>query len=178
MKRLLVVVDMQKDFIDGSLGTKEAQTIVPNVVEKIKKYQSEGDEVVFTFDTHYENYLETQEGKRLPVKHCIKGTEGWELDKALQDFDEGLHYEKNSFGSDTLASIIRHLYSIYDKGFYIELVGVCTDICIVSNALLIKSFEPEIRIMVDASCCAGTTPEKHKAALEVMKSCQIDVIGE
>ena len=178
MKRLLVVVDMQRDFIDGSLGTKEAQEIVPNVAEKIKEYQNAGDQVVFTFDTHYENYLETQEGKRLPVKHCIKGTEGWELDKALQDF-QGIHCEKNSFGSDNLASIIRHLYSIHhNKGFYVELIGVCTDICVVSNALLIKSIEPEVRIVVDASCCAGTTPEKHKAALEVMKSCQIDVIGE
>ena len=102
MKRLLVVVDMQRDFIDGSLGTKEAQEIVPNVAEKIKEYQNAGDQVVFTFDTHYENYLETQEGKRLPVKHCIKGTEGWELDKALQDF-KGEYFEKPSFGSRELA---------------------------------------------------------------------------
>ena len=180
MKRLLVVVDMQKDFIDGSLGTKEAQAIVPNVAEKIKEYQHAGSVVVFTFDTHYENYMETQEGKRLPVEHCIRETEGWELDEALRDFD-GLPIEKSSFGSDVLASVIGDLYNVHSEcvdDFYVELIGVCTDICVVSNALLIKSIEPEVRIVVDASCCAGTTPEKHKAALEVMKSCQIDVIGE
>ena len=180
MKRLLVVVDMQKDFIDGSLGTKEAQQIVPNVAEKIKEYQNAGDAVIFTFDTHYENYMETEEGKRLPVKHCIKGTEGWELDKALRDFD-GLSIEKSSFGSNILASVIGDLYNVHSacaEDFSVELVGVCTDICVVSNALLIKSIEPEVHIMVNSSCCAGTTPEKHKAALEVMKSCQIDVIGE
>lgn len=180
MKRLLVVVDMQKDFINGSLGIKEAQAIVPNVAEKIREYQSAGDEVVFTLDTHHENYLETQEGKRLPVEHCIEGTEGWELDKAFQDFD-GIRIEKPSFGSGTLVETIEHLYYVYNTrvdDFYVELIGVCTDICVVSNALLIKSIEPEVRIVVDASCCAGTTPEKHKAALEVMKSCQIDVIGE
>lgn len=180
MKRILVVVDMQKDFIDGSLGTKEAQAIVSKVAEKIREYQSAGHVVIFTFDTHYENYMDTQEGKRLPVKHCIKGTEGWELDKALQDFD-GLPIEKSSFGSDILASAIGDLYNVHSacvEDFSVELIGVCTDICVVSNALLIKSFEPEVHIVVDASCCAGTTPEKHNAALEVMKSCQIDVIGE
>lgn len=169
MKRLLVVVDMQKDFIDGSLGTKEAQEIVPNVAEKIKEYQNAGDQVVFTFDTHYENYLETQEGKRLPVKHCIKGTEGWELDKALQDF-EGEYFEKPSFGS-------RELAQWAEKGEFssIELVGLCTDICVISNALLLKAYLPETPVSVDASCCAGVSPESHNNALEAMKMCQIDV---
>lgn len=169
MKRLLVVVDMQKDFIDGSLGTKEAQEIVPNVAEKIKEYQNAGDQVVFTFDTHYENYLETQEGKRLPVKHCIKGTEGWELDKALQDF-KGKYFEKPSFGS-------RELAQWAEKGDFssIELVGLCTDICVISNALLLKAYLPETPVSVDASCCAGVSPESHNNALEAMKMCQIDV---
>lgn len=169
MKRLLVVVDMQKDFIDGSLGTKEAQEIVPNVAEKIKEYQNAGDQVVFTFDTHYENYLETQEGKRLPVKHCIKGTEGWELDKALQDF-KGKYFEKPSFGS-------RELAQWAEKGDFssIELVGLCTDICVISNALLLKAYLPETPVSIDASCCAGVSPESHNNALEAMKMCQIDV---
>ena len=169
MKRLLVVVDMQRDFIDGSLGTKEAQEIVPNVAEKIKEYQNAGDQVVFTFDTHYENYLETQEGKRLPVKHCIKGTEGWELDKSLQDF-KGEYFEKPSFGS-------RELAQWAEKGDFssIELVGLCTDICVISNALLLKAYLPETPVSVDASCCAGVSPESHNNALEAMKMCQIDV---
>lgn len=169
MKRLLVVVDMQRDFIDGSLGTKEAQEIVPNVAEKIKEYQNAGDQVVFTFDTHYENYLETQEGKRLPVKHCIKGTEGWELDKALQDF-KGKYFEKPSFGS-------RELAQWAEKGDFssIELVGLCTDICVISNALLLKAYLPETPVSIDASCCAGVSPESHNNALEAMKMCQIDV---
>lgn len=169
MKRLLVVVDMQRDFIDGSLGTKEAQAIVPKVAEKIREYQNAGDQVVFTFDTHYENYLETQEGKRLPVKHCIKGTEGWELDKALQDF-KGEYFEKPSFGS-------RELAQWAEKGDFssIELVGLCTDICVISNALLLKAYLPETPVSVDASCCAGVSPESHNNALEAMKMCQIDV---
>lgn len=169
MKRLLVVVDMQKDFIDGSLGTKEAQAIVPKVAEKIREYQNAGDQVVFTFDTHYENYLETQEGKRLPVKHCIKGTEGWELDKSLQDF-KGEYFEKPSFGS-------RELAQWAEKGDFssIELVGLCTDICVISNALLIKAYLPETPVLVDSSCCAGVTPASHDNALEAMKMCQIDV---
>lgn len=169
MKRLLVVVDMQKDFIDGSLGTKEAQAIVPKVAEKIREYQNAGDQVVFTFDTHYENYLETQEGKRLPVKHCIKGTEGWELDKSLQDF-KGEYFEKPSFGS-------RELAQWAEKGDFssIELVGLCTDICVISNALLLKAYLPETPVSVDASCCAGVSPESHNNALEAMKMCQIDV---
>ena len=169
MKRLLVVVDMQKDFIDGSLGTKEAQTIVPKVAEKIREYQSAVYKVLYTIDTHQENYLETQEGKRLPVKHCIKGTEGWELDKSLQDF-KGECFEKPSFGS-------RELAQWAEKGGFssIELVGLCTDICVISNALLIKAYLPETPVLVDSSCCAGVTPASHDNALEAMKMCQIDV---
>ncbi len=169
MKRLLVVVDMQKDFIDGSLGTAEAQKIVPNVAEKIEKYQAAGDEVVFTFDTHYENYMETQEGKRLPVPHCIKGTPGWELDKMLQKFS-GKQFEKPAFGSKELAA-----WAADQEYSGIELVGLCTDICVISNALLLKAYLPETPVSVDSTCCAGVTPESHKNALEAMKMCQIDV---
>ena len=160
MKSLLVVVDMQKDFIDGSLGTREAQKIVKNVAEKIQSAEAAGTQVVFTYDTHPENYLETQEGKRLPVEHCIKGTPGWELDKALQGF-HGKVFEKPTFGSKALEQM--------------ELVGLCTDICVISNALLLKAFLPESTVVVDASCCAGVTPESHANALEAMKMCQIEV---
>ena len=170
MKRLLVVVDMQKDFIDGSLGTKEAQAIVPNVAEKIRKYQAAGDTVVFTLDTHGENYLDTREGKNLPVIHCIKNTPGWELDAALTDF-EGKRFEKPTFGSKDLAEWVS------EQGFdAIELVGLCTDICVISNAMLVKAYLPEAEISVDASCCAGVTPQSHLNALEAMKMCQIEVI--
>lgn len=169
MKRLLVVVDMQKDFIDGSLGTKEAQLIVPDVAEKIRQYQENGDSVAFTFDTHTENYANTQEGRRLPVVHCVKNTPGWELDKSLQQFS-GKTFEKPTFGSCDLAEWAR------EEGFEsIELVGLCTDICVISNALLLKAYLPETVIAVDSSCCAGVTKESHMNALEAMKMCQIDV---
>lgn len=169
MKRLLVVVDMQKDFIDGSLGTREAEMIVPKVVEKVKEFQGADDEVVFTFDTHHEDYLETQEGKRLPVVHCVKGTPGWELDKSLNDFG-GKRFEKGTFGSRELGE-----WALANKFDYIELVGLCTDICVISNALLVKAFLPEATVAVDAACCAGVTPASHKNALEAMKMCQIEV---
>lgn len=169
MKRLLVVVDMQKDFIDGSLGTKEAQGIVQKVAEKIKAAQEAGTQVAFTYDTHPENYLQTPEGKRLPVEHCIKGTPGWELDQELQGF-EGRRFEKPTFGSKELAQWAE------DEGFeQIELVGLCTDICVISNALLLKAYLPESVVAIDASCCAGVTPESHANALEAMKMCQIEV---
>jgi nicotinamidase-related amidase len=170
MKRLLVVVDMQKDFIDGSLGTKEAQEIVPAVAKKIEEYQAAGDEVVFTFDTHQENYLNTQEGQKLPVVHCIKGTPGWELDQALQGY-EGRHFEKPTFGSKELCEWAA------EGGFdAIELVGLCTDICVISNALLLKAYLPETPVKVDSACCAGVTPASHENALAAMKMCQIEVL--
>ena len=161
MKRLLIVVDMQNDFITGSLGTREAQQAVEPVVRKVLEYKEKGDEVVFTLDTHFENYSETQEGRRLPVPHCIKGTEGWKLCPQLEGFD-GKRFEKHTFGSRECADYAA-------KGGYdqIELIGVCTDICVVSM--------PETPIKVDAACCAGVTPESHRAALETMKMCQIDV---
>lgn len=169
MKKLLVVVDMQKDFIDGSLGTKEAQEIVSAVAEKIEAYQAAGDEVVFTYDTHEENYLDTQEGKKLPVVHCIKGTPGWELDQALQKY-EGKRFEKPTFGSRSLAE-----WASFQEFEEVELVGLCTDICVISNALLLKAYMPEMPVAVDASCCAGVTPASHNNALEAMKMCQIEI---
>ncbi len=171
MKRLLVVVDMQKDFIDGSLGTEEARAIVPGVREKVVKCQAEGWDVAFTLDTHEENYLDTQEGKKLPVPHCIVDTDGWELCEELGDF-KGRYFEKNTFGSMALAEWAA------GKGYEeVELAGLCTDICVISNALLLKAALPEARIRVDAKCCAGVTPESHKNALEAMKMCQVEIDG-
>ena len=175
--RYLVVVDMQKDFIDGSLGTDEAQGIVEKVKEKILSYPKEM--VYATLDTHGEDYLSTQEGKVLPVPHCIKGTEGWGLHPALKELILPDHFfEKGSFGSLQLAESMRELFRQQDsmEGASIELVGLCTDICVVSNALLLKAFLPEIPISVDSSCCAGVTKEKHLAALETLRSCQIEVL--
>lgn len=170
MKRLLVVVDMQNDFIDGSLGTLEALNIVPKVKKKIDEYLASDDEVVFTLDTHEENYMETQEGKNLPVLHCVRGSNGWELHDSLKNY-KGKRFEKNTFGSEKLGGFIK------GKGYdSIELIGLCTDICVISNALLLKAFEPEIPVWVDSSCCAGVTPESHDNALNAMKICHIEVI--
>ncbi|MBE6734749.1 MAG: cysteine hydrolase [Ruminococcaceae bacterium] len=174
MKNILVVVDMQKDFVDGSLGTPEAQAIVPAVVKKIEEFN--GD-IIVTYDTHPENYLETSEGIKLPVKHCIKGTEGWELDKNVAEALSSKPYtavEKPTFGSVDLPSVIRKITG--DQDFTIELVGLCTDICVVSNALLLKANFPECKISVDSACCAGVTVDTHNHALSVMRMCQIDVI--
>ena len=174
MKKVLVVVDMQKDFVDGALGTSEAVAIVDNVVEKIVNF--DGD-VIATYDTHYDNYMDTQEGKKLPVPHCIKGTEGWELDKKVQAALDKKGYRavcKPTFGSVDLVEIIGN-YNIND--IEVELIGLCTDICVVSNALLLKANYPEMTIKVDAKCCAGVTPDKHNAALETMASCQIEIIA-
>lgn len=172
MKNILIVVDMQKDFVDGALGTKEAVAIVDKVVEKIQSFK--GD-VIATYDTHGENYMDTQEGKKLPVPHCIKDTEGWKLDKRVQEALEEKGYTqvyKPTFGSVDLVEIIRK-YDI--ENTQVEFIGLCTDICVVSNALLLKANFPEMNILVDAACCAGVTPAKHIAALETMSSCQIDV---
>jgi len=175
--RILIVVDMQTDFIDGTLGTKEAAAIVPAVERKIRDFDGK---VIFTYDTHPENYLETQEGRNLPVKHCIEGTEGWRLPGVLDDLriEKGASvYRKPTFGSRYLAQDLLAL-SKREKIESIELIGLCTDICVVSNALLIKAFLPETQILVDATCCAGVTPARHRAALDTMKSCQIKITGE
>lgn len=169
MKDVLIVVDMQKDFIDGSLGTKEAVAIVPNVKKKISEYEAAGKEIIFTRDTHFENYLETFEGKHLPVEHCIKGTEGWQVNPELERAEK-THIDKLTFGFEGWKEYIK------DASTSVEIIGLCTDICVISNALLLRAYYPEMDIMVDASCCAGVTPEKHDAALEVMRSCQIEVI--
>lgn len=182
MRKLLIVVDMQNDFIDGSLGTKEAQAIVSNVINKIRQFNGT---VVYTRDTHDENYLSTQEGKNLPVKHCIKGTEGWEIPDAIlaADYDKRAGrvlkqiYDKPTFGCVELAEDISKWYAQdLEEDLEIELIGLCTDICVVSNALLLKAFLPSVRIMVDSKCCAGVTPSSHKAALETLRACQVDVI--
>ena len=174
MNKLLVVVDMQKDFIDGSLGTSEAQAIVPAVVEKIKSF--DGD-VVYTMDTHHNNYLETQEGRKLPVVHCVINTEGWKLHPDVQAAlnEKNAHViTKPTFGAVDLIEYIE-LDKRHKKYDSIELVGLCTDICVVSNALLLKAYYPETLISVYASCCAGVTQETHQAALTTMKMCQIEV---
>ena len=174
MKRFLVVVDTQKDFVDGALGSGDAVAIVPSVVEKIKSFDGE---IFVTLDTHFDNYPETAEGKKLPVPHCIKGTEGWQLDKnvtcALSD-REYTAVEKPTFGSLELPRLIEA--SADGDDFSIEIIGLCTDICVVSNALVLKANFPEIPISVDSACCAGVTPQAHEAALATMRSCQIDVI--
>ena len=177
MQKILIIVDMQNDFITGALGTEEAKAIIPKILRKILDYKP--SERYITMDTHFDNYLTTQEGKNLPVSHCIEGTEGWELEEHIKSTsvkDDNIIC-KSSFGCLGLINKIAKLYT-QDTELKVELVGVCTDICVISNALLIKSAFPEVEITVDASCCAGTTPEKHKAALEVMKSCQINVINE
>jgi len=176
MRKILIVVDMQKDFVDGALGSKEAVAIVDNVVNKIEAY--DGD-IIVTYDTHPENYMETQEGKNLPVPHCIKGTAGWELDDKVQAAVNKKEYkviEKPTFGSTELPEYIKVNYN--PDEIEIELVGLCTDICVVSNALLCKANFLETKVSVDASCCAGVTPDSHNAALTTMKMCQVNVIGE
>ena len=173
MKKILIVVDMQKDFVDGALGTGEAVAIVDNVVKKIEGF--DGD-IIVTYDTHPENYMETQEGKNLPVPHCIKGTDGWKLDAKVQAAVDKKAYkviEKPTFGSTELSEYIRENYN--PEEIEIELIGLCTDICVVSNALLLKANFTETEISVDASCCAGVTPGSHNAALTTMKMCQVIV---
>ena len=177
VNKLLVVVDMQNDFIDGSLGTKEAQEIVPKVIEKIKNFDGI---IVTTMDTHDEDYLSTQEGKNLPVKHCICGEDGWALNsevmQAIAETKAEVHNfcRKNTFGSMELAQMLKEAYE--GQEVEIELIGLCTDICVISNAMLIKAALPEVKVSVDASCCAGVTPESHRNALEAMKMCQIGIV--
>lgn len=175
MKKLLVLVDIQNDFVDGSLGTSEAVAIVPNVEKKIVEWDGE---IACTMDTHNEDYLMTSEGKKLPVPHCIKESGGWQINDrvcvAVKTSKKNVKvFTKETFGSTELADYIS------SEGFdHIEFVGLCTDICVISNALLAKAASPESTIVVDASCCAGVTPQSHRNALNAMKSCQIDIINE
>ena len=169
MKHFLVVVDMQKDFVDGALGTKEAVAIVPAVVQKIRDFDGE---IIVTLDTHFENYMQTNEGLHLPVPHCIRGTEGWGLDSKVLSALEGKCYtvvEKPTFGSVELPNVIAG--KAEEENFTIELIGLCTDICVVSNALMLKAYFPGNEIFVDKACCAGVTPESHEAALCTMGFC-------
>lgn len=173
MNQAYVIIDMQNDFIDGALGTKEAQAVVPRIEAKIvasKKDTSVSTDLIFTQDTHGENYLDTQEGQKLPVPHCIKDTKGWNICRQLLPYTLfATILEKPTFGSTDLIAETAE----YDR---IVLMGVCTDICVISNAMLLKAFYPEKEICVDASCCAGVTPENHARALEAMKMCQIDIL--
>ena len=173
MKKFLVVVDMQKDFVYGAVGSKEAVAIVPNVVKKINDFEGE---IFVTYDTHFENYMDTNEGKNLPVPHCIKGTEGFELNVEVAKALEGKDFtkvEKITFGSVDLPKLVGE--AAKGEEFTVELVGLCTDICGVSNALVLKANYPEMHIGLDSTCCAGVTPESHHAALTTMKMCQIEV---
>lgn len=173
MKHFLVVVDMQKDFVDGALGTAEAVAIVPDVVKKIEGFDGK---IFVTFDTHFEDYMQTAEGRKLPVPHCIRGTDGWQLNTDVADALRGKDYtavEKPTFGSVELPALIEK--EADGEEFTIELIGLCTDICVVSNALLLKAHFREAEISVDAACCAGVTPETHAAALQTMSCCQITV---
>ena len=174
MQNILLVIDMQNDFIDGALGTPEAVAIVGKVAEKIKSFPGR---VIFTRDTHEENYMETQEGKKLPVPHCIRGSQGWQIREELEKLRTGPAVDKPTFGSQALGELLLKLDK-EEKIGSITLVGLCTDICVISNALLAKAFLPEVPITVDASCCAGVTPESHKTALSAMKMCQIQVENE
>ena len=182
--KVLVVIDMQKDFVDGALGSPEAQAIVPNVAAKVKQYAEMEDAVIlYTRDTHYDNYMETMEGQYLPVPHCIYGSEGWSIIPEVY-VDNGRTYvaDKATFGYQHIAGMVarscRNCFEPWETWEVesIEICGLCTDICVISNALILKANFIGVPITVDSSCCAGVTPEKHEAALEVMRSCQIDVI--
>jgi len=184
--KILIVIDMQKDFIDGALGTKEAVAILPNVVKRIE--ESTRELILFTKDTHGENYLETPEGKKLPVKHCIKGTDGWQINESvLNAWKEnktaiiaaesvGNIFEKSVFGSTMLVDCIRRLHEECARISEIDIIGVCTDVCVISNAIMLKNYLPDIEISVIENCCAGVTPQGHKEALNTMKMCHINII--
>lgn len=171
---VLIVVDMQNDFIDGALGTAEAIAIVPNVIKKIRDFDGI---VLATKDTHGEDYLSTQEGKNLPVVHCVKGTEGWELNPSVAELIDEPAIEKPTFGSVRLGEVLAAL-SRKAPVEDITLIGLCTDICVISNAMIAKAYLPEVPVIVDASCCAGVTPASHNNALEAMKVCQIQVVNQ
>lgn len=173
MMKVLVVVDMQNDFIDGALGTPEAVKIVPLVVQKIRDFDGL---VIATRDTHEANYLDTQEGKKLPVEHCIRGTKGWELCQEIRELIAEDPIDKPAFGSEELGQRLKACHETDGPIESITLVGLCTDICVISNALLLKACLPEMPVIVDASCCAGVTPESHVQALNAMKMCQVEIV--
>lgn len=168
--KALIVVDMQKDFISGALGTPQAQAIVPRVAEKIAQAKKDGVAVIFTRDTHHEDYLTTQEGRNLPVPHCIENTPGWQLDPAL-DTEGAVIIDKPTFGAEALAAYLKTLPDLEQA----EFVGLCTDICVISNVMLTKAALPELPVSVDAACCAGVTPQSHETALCAMRACQVAI---
>lgn len=170
--KVLIVVDMQKDFIDGALGSKAAQAIVQNVKSKIEERRASGYNIIFTRDTHGEDYLNTQEGRKLPVPHCIKGSEGWQIISELDVKPEDVIFDKPTFGSLKLADYLATI----NPG-KVEFIGVCTDICVISNAMVTKAKLPEAELWVDASCCAGVTPESHNNALKAMECCHINILS-
>ncbi len=174
MQNILIVVDMQNDFIDGALGTPEAVAIVPKVIEKVKGFDGK---ILFTRDTHQEDYLSTQEGRNLPVPHCIRGSEGWKIREELDQLCRLTPIDKPTFGSAELAMMLKEANK-EEPIASVTLVGLCTDICVISNAMLIKAFLPETEVIIDAACCAGVTPESHKNALQAMKVCQIRIDNE
>ena len=171
MSKILIVVDMQNDFIDGALGTKEAAAIVPYVKDVIESFDGK---VYFTRDTHFENYMQTQEGANLPVPHCIKDTDGWRIRAELDALRKTEAIDKLTFGSSALVDVLKAEKDIESITF----VGLCTDICVISNAMVVKAFFPEVPLIVDAKGCAGVSPESHKRALEAMKVCQIKIIND
>ena len=172
MQKILVVVDMQRDFVDGSLGTPEAVGIVPRVIQKIREFDGL---VIATRDTHEEDYLDTQEGKKLPVRHCIRGTDGWKIHPEIQKLLTEDPIDKPTFGSVELGQMLKARQDSGETVESITLIGLCTDICVISNALLLKAYLPETRVFVDASCCAGVTKESHEQALNAMKMCQVEI---
>ena len=177
MKQALIVVDYQNDFVDGALGFPKAKELEEPICQKIEQARKEGAEVIFTFDTHGGDYLSTQEGRKLPVPHCIKGSEGWQLHPEIAGRLTEEPIDKSSFGSVLLPDILQGIQN-EEPIESITLVGLCTDICVISNAMILKAYFPEIPILVDASCCAGVTPQSHANALEAMKMCQIEIEGE
>ena len=169
--KVLVVIDMQNDFIDGALGTAEAQAIVPGVREKIRTARQAQVPVVFTRDTHGADYLQTQEGRKLPVPHCVKNTFGWQIESSLDVADSPV-FDKPGFGSTALVGYLASLEDLTE----VELIGLCTDICVLTNAFAVKTALPEVQITVDAACCAGVTPQSHRTALDAMRCCQIEIL--
>ena len=169
--KVLAIIDMQKDFIDGALGTKEAVSIVPKVAARLKRAREDGETVVFTRDTHYADYLSTQEGRNLPVPHCIRETDGWQIDAALPVLDAPV-FDKPGFGSPALVEYLKGIPALES----VEFIGLCTDICVITNVMMTKGTLPETALFVRADCCAGVTPESHKTALRAMKMCQISIL--
>lgn len=172
--KTLIVVDMQNDFIDGALGSAEAKLILDKVKEKIELYRKNNHQIIYTRDTHYNDYLDTQEGRKLPIEHCIKDTYGWQIADLLKPTADDIIIDKNTFGYDWSKKIVED--NNFIRGDEIEVIGLCTDICVIANVFMLKTVFPEKLISVDANCCAGVTYGSHKNALSAMKACQVNII--